>query len=386
MRRRQRLWIILLVAPLVLVAAHTVYWRMTERSLGDGFAAWLAERSGGRLDRIHTPPVAGGWPLDATLTVPDVELKGGAPDLPGGLTWNAERLVLRVGLLRPTLLDVAAEGTQHTRVAGGPELRYTADRMHLALPLQADAPQTTVDFSVRNLHSTMPAAGDTGAGMAVGQVRIHLDLRQATQSDQPTLAFSLHAEGINPPAGVARPLGPRIASLAFDGALNGPVPQAGGLADRAAAWRDGGGSLEIQHFALNWDRWTWTASATLSLDEQLPMGAGSARAVGYAEILDALQRMPRSAGPPPPPRRLCCRCWRIARTMAVRRMSRCPDAAIPHAVHASGAAGPPAGGRLAVAAAATGLAAIGRPIRWLGASVDLTSNTRQVDLTRLPRP
>ena len=59
--------------------------------------------------------------------------------------------------------------------------------------------------------------------------------------------------------------------------------------ERAASWRDGGGSLEIQHLALDWGPLDLTASATLALDDQLqPMGAGSARLVGYAETLDAL--------------------------------------------------------------------------------------------------
>ncbi len=61
------------------------------------------------------------------------------------------------------------------------------------------------------------------------------------------------------------------------------------LAEQAAAWRDGGGSLEVRHLALVWGPLDLTASATLALDDQLqPMGAGSARLVGYAETLDAL--------------------------------------------------------------------------------------------------
>jgi hypothetical protein len=84
-------------------------------------------------------------------------------------------------------------------------------------------------------------------------------------------------------------LGPRIASLTLQGALDGPVPRAHTLGERAAAWRDGGGTLEIQHLAVNWGPLDLTASATLALDEQQqPMGTGSARVIGYAETLDAL--------------------------------------------------------------------------------------------------
>jgi Uncharacterized protein conserved in bacteria (DUF2125) len=61
------------------------------------------------------------------------------------------------------------------------------------------------------------------------------------------------------------------------------------LAERAAAWRDAGGTLEIQRLAVNWGPLDLTGSATLALDDQLqPMGTGSARVIGYAETLDAL--------------------------------------------------------------------------------------------------
>ena len=67
------------------------------------------------------------------------------------------------------------------------------------------------------------------------------------------------------------------------------MPPGAPLTERAAAWRDGGGALEIRRLALIWGPLDLTASATLALDEQLqPMGAGSARVVGYAETLDAL--------------------------------------------------------------------------------------------------
>jgi hypothetical protein len=103
------------------------------------------------------------------------------------------------------------------------------------------------------------------------------------------VAFSLKAEAISPPPGIARLLGPRIANLEADGALDGPLSLGRTLKEQAAAWRDGGGSLEIRHLALVWGPLDLSASATLALDDQLqPMGAGSTRLVGFAETLDAL--------------------------------------------------------------------------------------------------
>jgi len=91
--------------------------------------------------------VRGGWPLAATLTVPGIELKGGDPEIPGGVAWGADRVTLRVSLLRPGVLDVAAGGMQHIRFADNPEVPYTADRLRVVLPLQPDAaPQARISL------------------------------------------------------------------------------------------------------------------------------------------------------------------------------------------------------------------------------------------------
>jgi hypothetical protein len=289
MRRRRKLWIVLVAAPLLLVAADTLYWRLAARNLEDGFAAWLAARRATGWTVTTQQPVRGGWPLAATLTVPVVSLTGGQPDFPAGLTWSADRLTLRVALLRPGQLDIAAEGAQHLRLADGPDLPYTADRLRVILPLQSGVPPRSADITARNLRAGMPSGGDVAAGMTIGLLHLNVDMRPSAQAGEPALAFALRAEAIGPPPQLARLLGPRIATLVVEGALDGPVPHTRALVDRASAWRDGGGTLEIQRCALNWGPLDLTASATLSLDEQLqPMGAGSARVVGYAETLDAL--------------------------------------------------------------------------------------------------
>ncbi len=286
MRSRRRLWIILLAMPIVLAVADTLYWYIVERNLAGGFAMWLADRRADGWTASTQPPTWGGWPLAATLSVPRVILQGGEMDIPGGLTWSADQMVLRVALWRPGELRVTPAGSQRLRLAAGPEVPFTADRMRLVLPVRAGVPPRTADVSARNLRVGVPMNGDV---VTVGRLTLHMAFRQAAQSSEPALAFSLHAETIDPPQGVARALGPRIAGLTIEGTLDGPVPTAQAPAQRAADWRDGGGALAIQHLVVNWGPLDLSANAKLSLDGQLqPMGSGNVRAVGYAETLDAL--------------------------------------------------------------------------------------------------
>ncbi len=285
MWRRRKLWIILLAAPLVLLAADTLYWLIAVRNLEAGFTAWSNEQRRAGWSEVYGTLVRGGWPLAATLTVPAISLAGGTSSIPGGLAWSADSLVLRVALPRPSLLWIAPKGTQRLRFAGNPEIRFGADRMDVEVPLQPARVPPFLDVTTEHLRANTPLGDDAG----VGSVRLRLDLRPEAQSGEPAVAFALRVAAMTLPSGMAHPLGPHIASLAVDGALNGPVPLGHTPAERATAWRDGGGSAEIRHLALVWGPLDLTGSATLALDEQLqPMGAASARVLGYAETLNSL--------------------------------------------------------------------------------------------------
>ena len=276
--RRRRLWRIL-PAILIVAAAISLYWWLSVERLADGFASWAAaQRQAGWTVAIGTPS-RGGWPWAAILTIPDVSLHGDEQDIPGGVSWGADRLVLRVVLWRPTTLQATPEGGQHMRLANGPDVPFTAKRMRLDVRL-ASAPPYDFDFT-----SSALRAGD----MVVGSLRLHGALRPDAQSGEPALAFTVNAGDISPPAQVSHALGPRIASISADGSLDGPVPHSQSLSQRASDWRDGGGTLALQDVALSWGPLELTGSATLSLDDTLqPMGTGAVKATGYAETLDAL--------------------------------------------------------------------------------------------------
>jgi hypothetical protein len=284
MRRRRRLWTILLAAPFLLLLADTVYWHIAIRNLENGFAAWVAAQQAAGWTERHGAPTRGGWPLAATLTFPRISLAAGGAAGTQALIWSADTVVLRVALQRPQELQVAADGQQHLRLGNGPDVPLHADRFRLVLPLDAAPWPPFVDLTIEGLHAKLPA-GDA----AIRSLGLHLEISAEAHSGEPAVEFSLQADAVDPPAPFTRALGPRIAHAEVEGELSGPMSPSRTLADWAAAWRDGGGSLEVSHLALVWGPLDVTGSATLALDEQLqPMGTGTARLVGYAETLDAL--------------------------------------------------------------------------------------------------
>ncbi|MFL5334304.1 MAG: DUF2125 domain-containing protein [Geminicoccaceae bacterium] len=291
-----RLWLPGL-AILLLFAAHTVYWRYAVHRLRSGLSSWTEQRRAEGWVVSSGPAVVGGWPWAAAISLPNVSLKGGDPAIPGGLTWSAERALLRVALLRPRQFVLSAEGMEHLGLASGPEIVFAADRLTAELPLLADVPMHAAEILGRNLRIALsPAEGTAGRaadltqGLTLGLVQAQWEARPAALPGEPALSLHLTSEAISLPPGERWPLGRRISSLSLEGAVQGPVPNmASSLAQRAAAWRDGGGTLAIEHLSLGWGPLGLSARATLALDDQLqPMGTGSARLVGYAETLAAL--------------------------------------------------------------------------------------------------
>ncbi|HTW26758.1 MAG TPA: DUF2125 domain-containing protein [Acetobacteraceae bacterium] len=286
LRRVRRIALILLVgAPLLLLAGDVLLWRLAEQRLQQGFAAWQQARREEGWTLRNGLPAAGGWPGAATLTLPDVVLTGGEADLPGGISWQAGQVTLTVALLHPRVLRVQAAGRQALRLGALPAVQYMAGSTQAAVPLQPGAAAAPPAIEMQAVQVGVPAVGPGTARVA----RLRADFIPPA-SGAGGFGFTLRAEAIALPATQRWPLGPNVDSLDLTGSLQGRVPQtASGLRARAAAWRDDGGMVVLRRIGLVWGKLEVSASARLTLDATLqPMGAARARVTDYAAALDAM--------------------------------------------------------------------------------------------------
>jgi hypothetical protein len=295
---RRKPWLFVIALLLLAVLGDTVAWYVAVHRMRAGLDAWIAARRATGWSVTTAPAEAGGWPLAATLTLHDVTLRGGAADVPGGLAWQSGSVVLRLGVLHPRSFQIDTAGPQQLRVGDGPEIAYTATRLHLALPLQANAASQASALRVAGLRASVPV-GDGSDTLALEQLEADSVAHPRAGQGQVAVALRVAAVGIGLPPRAKWPLGPKIASIDLDAALDGPLPAAATLTAGAQAWRDQGGSLEVRHIATHWGPLHLSGTATLALDSQLqPMGAGTAKVTGYDQTLDALARnglMSRSA-------------------------------------------------------------------------------------------
>lgn len=282
-RKGFRWW---LLPPLLLAglaALHTGLWRSASATLAQGFEDWAAQRRAQGWTLVHGMPERGGWPFAVSLTVPQIALAGSARTSPAELTWQAQSLSLRVGLLDWDRLVVAARGRQSLALPGL-EIPFAADRMELSLPLDGGALPRDALLETERLRLNSPlGAFELRAGS------LSLRSRLSATEDEPALAIELSAQDLALPGAGPGALGSRMQLLAVAAAISGPLPTLRHPTQRAEAWRDAGGTIELTRAELRWGPVAAELSATGTLDETLqPMGAGQLRVTGAQEAVTAL--------------------------------------------------------------------------------------------------
>lgn len=281
--RRRRWWLLPPLLLLLVAGLHTAIWRAATARLNQGFEAWAGERRALGWTLRHGPPLRGGWPMNVSLTVPDVVLTGGPRTTPTGLAWQAEKLSLRVALLDWDRLVVAPGGRQRLQVAGQ-EYPFAADRMELTLPLEGGATPREGVLEVERLRLNSP-----WGGFDLRRGSLALRSRFSATEAEPALNAELSLREVGLPVPGPGPLGQRLEMVELEGSLSGPLPPIRQPTQRAEAWRDAGGTLDLRRVELRWGPVTTILSATGTLDEALqPMGAGQLQLVGAAEAIEAM--------------------------------------------------------------------------------------------------
>lgn len=285
----RKVLILLIGLALLLVAGHTIYWGIVQQRLREQFALWVGVARANGWTVTNAPPSSGGWPLAAKLTVPEMSVKGGDPDVPGGLAWSTVRVELRIALLRPTAIKIEPEGMQRFRLGKGPDIPFTADRLRAWLPLEPDAPGHSVDLDASNLRFGIQGESNAASGLTIGTLSVHGVAKAGAPAGETTMTVLLAAAAVGLPPRQRSPLGSHIEQMRLEAGLTGPLAPARGLTARAHAWREGGGSLEVHQASLKWGSLALQADGTFALDEHLqPTGTGIARATGDADVLDTL--------------------------------------------------------------------------------------------------
>ncbi|MEQ9640096.1 MAG: DUF2125 domain-containing protein [Alphaproteobacteria bacterium] len=263
------------------IAGYVGYWFFAADQVRGGIDAWAAEHRARGLEIAYGEPQISGFPWRLIVEIDDPSIA--MPLHPAQPRWSAPRIaaVAQPWNFRQVLIDLAGahdigftqRGTRREMSLAVPEGRagYVADPAGQMQRLSIDLTQPTLE--------------EPATGLKAQAARVQLHLRPGQSPDVnlelASSAEQLSAQGLGP-----MPFGQVIDKLALEsklrGVIDGPSPDAA-----LAAWRDAGGTVDIDRLLLLWGDLQLETSGTLALDEALrPLGALTARMTGQNAVID----------------------------------------------------------------------------------------------------
>jgi hypothetical protein len=282
MRRSTRLSLGFAVLLVALFGVYSAYWFIAAGRIEDGIGEWAQSLRPHNLDLSWRAIRVGGFPFAFRIELDEARLHDG-----GGSPGGEVHVPLLSGSARPwNFLVWRLAAPDGLSAAAGP----------------ADRPVAML--SARAALGSVAVSGEGGATLWLGlsepttDTPVRLAAREAglwltLPSHRPQghtergVAVALDITGLTLPV-VPAPLRNPLDEIAFGATVIGEIP-AGPPRQAAAAWRDDGGTLELDHFAVHWGTLALSGSGTMALDQGLqPIGAISGTIEGYDELMTAL--------------------------------------------------------------------------------------------------
>lgn len=286
MRRSSRFGLILLAILLIACAGlYTAFWFVAADRIRDGVEAWAQSERAQNLDVAWDRIGVGGYPFAFRLDLGGLRVHDAALNPVIDVQAAVFEASARPWAFRHWRL-LAAQGL--TATAGGAEAaaaKITAEHAAGAISVPAEG-GATIWLSLRQAQVIAGYdAAQIAAGAAHGWLifpaqapRQHTDRNVALAADLQQLSLPAAPPGF----------GATIADAAFGATVMGPIPSAPPR-EAAEAWRQAGGTVELDNAHLAWSNLRVSGSGTLTLDSDLqPTGSFSGRIGGYDELMNAL--------------------------------------------------------------------------------------------------
>lgn len=268
---------------------YTVWWLQAARSFETRIASWIAEQRAQAGFVEYSALRVTGFPLHLTVEATDIAVR-----LADGVEWRGPQIVARTPPWDITRVQFELPGTQRLILpidgAAAPvELVSYAGEGHADLTLDGRFIAGEAVLTDLTVGPAQDEATDPSSVISIGTVAVNAQRPEEDASDHTELGMSLgvDAERIRLPVDMANGLGRLIDSLMMDARIMGNPPKTvepGAL----AAWRDDGGTIEIDTLDLIWGPLSVDAEGSAALDGDLqPIGALSAEIAGFNQLLDA---------------------------------------------------------------------------------------------------
>lgn len=271
----------------IAAAAYTGYWFLAAEQIEDQIAAWADDQRAQGVSVQTGQTRISGFPLRFEVDMADPEID----DPTSGWGWRGRALTALVRPWNFSEVTFHLNGVNTVRYFDGHEWRSIECAIKDGIAyLTLDGEREISDVALDLTGLEVDGIGSKGP-TRIERLRAHGATpnkhEQASASEIVNAAFD--AEGISLPAGFGEELGESIEFLKLNASLTGPVPHDEDPQMALAAWRDGGGTLELNSFRVRWGPLGIETNGTIALDgEMRPIGALTADIIGYGDVIDAL--------------------------------------------------------------------------------------------------
>ena len=280
--RRSMVFRLLGVVLVIGIGSYSVFWWIAAGKIEAAATAWRETAHEQKIDASWQGMRVTGYPFAFRLELTDVALKDSATNPPAELKAPTLTASARPWNFRHAWLAVPDGLAATFGPDAAPLVRLSAEHGSGAVALSGDG-GTTIWLSLYQ------AKADSLVTLGARAVHAWVVLPPGAPPthQESGLAFALEARDLALPA--APPgFSPTIDDLGFGVTMMGAVPP-GPLRQAAAAWRDSGGTVELDHLHLRWGDMEISGSGTLALDNDLqPVGGFSGGVSGFDQLLNGL--------------------------------------------------------------------------------------------------
>ncbi|MDR3439176.1 DUF2125 domain-containing protein [Telmatospirillum sp.] len=262
---------------LLLAAGYDVWWHQLAARLQSELDRWIAERQAAGWVVATGAVTVRGFPLRMEMTFEEPSIAD-----PLGNRWQGPQLTATISPFAVGQSHLDAPGRHQLSIAGAAPVALTVDRLSGELSIGLNGvSQVAVDIgglAVNQLHADHLAV--TVRRLAAGPVT-HADASWGVVTSMESVRF---------PEDPRLPFGPTLSSAHLEARLMGDMARGRPL-DALTAWRDDGGTVEIDALTLDWPPLALTGKGTLALDGRMqPILASNCTVRGLFEAVDVLTR------------------------------------------------------------------------------------------------
>lgn len=251
---------------------------------------WIAGEQAKGAKIAPAKVAVGGYPLAFSINLKDVSLAW-----PNGFGFSSQSLKLRIHPWALHSFKVNATGgfevalpagtTRPPMVFDGETLKGHASFGDTAMPLSMDLTADTVSASSTTAENAPPNRELTVTTVEFDGTRPTVEPMADTDI---AYDLSLKLMGVSAEVLEGNPLGAKIDQAALHVQLLGKPPAAWDEAG-IKAWREAGGTVNLNTLSLQWGQLSLSADGTLALDKEMqPEGAFTTHMTGYEQAIDSL--------------------------------------------------------------------------------------------------